>query len=889
MGTLGNKVSAGTGRWLQINCADGGSDNQRAIRTANFVVTAPQYITRLGVWARRQPASGSPQIWLGIYEDTGAGPGILLGSTARLSVPNNGNDVSGSINWVHPSVRGSRKAVLLESGKSYYLGIKVEKVDIEVASWSTQVTHYRRRVTALNTQPTSPFGATSTNTADLFSVYADTTENTKPTATQSTPANAAAINGTPSLGVLFSDPQFGAATVDRPSQISFEVRAQSDPNTLLWGGAGATFFTNQPGDRTETGVGSGVALITRNYAGSTLLANGTVYEWRSQVADDSGVWSDWTDWRTFTINPYGNVDVSAGAPSGKIDAAISTLNYTGVWTHPTARPTTKVQIVAIRNNEVYKLSPLITKAVSNNGTITITAAEATFDTLPPGAYEYAIRGLDNNGAGNWSPYSARRAFVLNSPPTTPTNLQPPLGNTVTSAPLLEWLVDDPDTDDDFAAVGRSRVQILLPGNPTPIEVVTTNYDIAKGKGYLQLYDAAGVGNPPGATTITRNNSTAFQWRVRGEEQVSGGSYVNGQWSAYSNFLFTTGPEVTVTSPTVGETKTTSVPTVTFNIPNPNLISRYEVKVYEQDARLPLRSSGIISLVTAASNAAFNVPVGWLRNGGDYDLEVIIYTATGNLVGRSLRIPFTVVYAPTLAPSNYQASPTSERHDYDQSPSSILLSWEQTQYSPGEFGGYVIYRREANQDASEMVKLRTITAPGQTRWKDQWPRSNTLYVYGLSQIHRVGADVIESDIIEAEAQVVLQVPIVNSAFDPDIRFPMMWLELGFGGGQTRPETPVITWGSNNKETIITTPVEATTTIYDFTVEIISDARGDMYDHIADLEAVLKCGHPLLFRPERPEETIWMRFTGVKWKRIKNGRAYSGQIKEIDFTPGEDGGT
>src|SRR5690606_28094306 len=113
--------------------------------------------------------------------------------------------------------------------------------------------------------------------------------------------------------------------------------------------------------------------------------------------------------------------------------------------------------------------------------------------------------------------------VVNSPPTTPSNLQPPSGAVSTTIPLLEWNIDDPDADDVMGVDADSQIEIVRP-NGTVVSVVTLQYDPETGKGWYQ---------PSGADFSAFGT---YQWRVRGRD-TSAGAFGIGAWSAYQTIIY----------------------------------------------------------------------------------------------------------------------------------------------------------------------------------------------------------------------------------------------------------------------------------------------------------------------------------------------------------------
>ena len=876
MGIIGYRLSSGSGGWESV---ERNVKNVRAYSLSGapngiqYVTTAPLYITHVGAWMRRDDSGNGkrPRVWFAIYEggDTGSGPGRLLGYTGRVDVGNNGQEVSAPIQWVNPILGGPAGSVRLPAQQRIFIAFKLENEMAEFATIGPSASYYFRSVGAEGSPPLDPFTSQGDRGGKALALFALTTENLAPAAFQDAPANAAALNPN---AVIFTvrqeDAMQTAPYYDRMTQ--FQIEVTTSINVLLWD---ATFDAT-PSERLNR-------TAARLYQGLTLLEPGTTYRWRVRTSDDSYTWSPWTGYRTFTINPQGQVTTD-GAPTGKLDNDASAITYNAKWHHPTGLAMNRATLKILRAQD---LSTFKSATRDYSPTVASTAAPGTpftfpaslIGALPPGYYAYTLEGRSTDG--QFSPPSAPRLFNINFPPTTPSNLQPPTSaQVVSSYPLLEWNISDPDTDEVFGIDGDSQVEITRVATGAVNTYATSNYNPATGKAWLQLSSthipAAGL----------------YLWRVRGRD-TSAGSQGIGGWSPYQQINYQAGPVVTITSPSYEGTLTAAQPTVTATINQD--IARYEVRLYDVDQALPRASSGQVTVSPADDEIAFTFPAGWVRNNLDYDVEIAVWTAL-NAEGRSLRVPFRVEFAPAEAPLGFEAEPTRDRWDPEAQTSTVVLSWGITQMPPGEFGGYNVYRRRATDGPDDWTLLRTLGAPGQTTWRDYWAPGNVMLVYGLSQMQRVGQgdqiDIVESPIVEASAELNLIVPVLNSVYDPQLRWPVMWLDSGLRGKTERPSASYVTWGSNNKATQVTTPVEFDTRTVDLSVTLRTDDRGSLFDHVAALEDLVRPGHPLLYRYPRSEEDMYCSKETWSWGRGTTGtRDVSIQLRETDFTPGAAGGS
>jgi hypothetical protein len=877
MAVLGTNLSAHSGTYRVINTS---TDNVRGMVLDAFVAPSNGYITRIGGFIRKQASVLSRYVWLEVYALDAAGtPTMLLGHTSRIPLSQTGQDVSGDLVWSDPHLNGEDTAVRLVAGQPFAVVLKAEASgsagNIEVAQLpDSTARHFFRTYATPNAPAPDPLGGVTSETAATLALYVEFTENTKPFITVTDPDTGAALNtSTPTFMAEFDDPQDNFPTFDKMSRYELRI-AKKVGDVTVWGGAGAVFIASE----TERMM----AEFARLYSGPPLLADGTIYTWSARVYDDSGAASNWSTPLEFTINPYGQVNTAFdGAPTGKIDTDPALIDYTARWHHPAGLSADKAQVLIYHLGSLYRigaevdLSPNVVTAAPPGNLVTVQDTVAGIGKLPPGTYEYRIKIQDTTG--QWSPESQPgRLFIVNSPPTIPSALQPPSGASTTSLPLLEWNVDDEDDDDVYGVDADSQLLITRPGG-SQVTITTSNYDAVRGVGFWQ------------GTVAVFNTFGTFRWKVLGRD-ISAGVLGESPYSTENTIEFVAGPVVTITNPIEDEVQNTAVPLITWTNTG-GTQSRARVVLYNRDSGLPLKAADV-----AGVTQQFQIPVGWLTNGGAYEITVQVWVSELSS-GTSLRREFTVSYSTPATLNNVQASGALERRDYYLTPSSILLSWQETVYPPGEFAGYVVRRREATQSPADAIVLRVLEARGQTQWKDYWAPSGVLLIYGISQLRRVGSETLESPIVEVEEQINLVVPVLCSAKDAlTYRMPLMYIEDDWDFAGADPyrdnDVKVYTWASKGKPTIIDVPDEQTGEPREvsFSMTIKSDARGHLYDHYKDWEDMARSKHPLLLRTEWEHERMYCKIK--QWSASRGGvgeRVISATLEEIDFVPGESGGS
>jgi hypothetical protein len=624
------------------------------------------------------------------------------------------------------------------------------------------------------------------------------------------------------------------------------------------------------------------AAVARAYAGPALSA-GVAYEWRAMVRDDAGEASAWSAWRAFTVNAVGAVSLATAAqPAAKVDGPSGQIDWEGTWGHPSALAANAAQVRVLQGDAVVRVGNEVALAptVANGGTITVQdTAPAGIGTLQPGVYTYQVRARDTGGS--WSPWSPQRAFVVNSVPTTPSNLQPPSGQAATARPLLEFDAYDPDGGDDDTDV-QGRVEVWKPGQslnaaaPNSFVVPNGNYDPA-----LDRFAYPVSAGEAAAWAALLNANGRYWWRCRAED-VSAGANGYGDWSQPQSFDYLAGPTVTVTNPTAGDTEPTSVPTVaaTFS----QAVVQFRLTLYRQDARDAFKTTGWLAQAsgTGLNGSGYQIPKGWLVNEGRYDLVVEGKTA-GGLVATSLRIPFKVSYGALAPLTNVQASPQRHRRDYEDS--SVLLSWDAANLSLEQFGGYVVRRRLDGQALADAAVVRVVTAIGQTTWTDFHAPPDQPLVYAVSHYRVVGADVVESPPVDVAVELPMRIPTLVSVEAPaSVRAALVLVnDDAFGGGFERPENAVETWGSKGRKTFITTPKEFGQETFRVRVTVLGDARGSMLDHFGDVRDCVTSGHAFSFRSGEGER-VFVRIADWDWRRsgqYRFAREVDLQLEEVAY--------
>lgn len=476
-----------------------------------------------------------------------------------------------------------------------------------------------------------------------------------------------------------------------------------------------------------TSAESAVDQFQITYFGSA-LTRGETYEWRCQVQDSVEAWGDWSDWLSFTVSIRGFVTTD-GAPTGKV-TVITGLTFNAKWTSAQSQSTDRVQIRLLSSSggTIIQESPEITKTVAHSaapGTaFTITWAESEFSDLNWNtAYTYSIRGRDTSG--EWSNWSAPRAFRTDAAPTIPANLAPTGGKIFTDYPKLSASFSD--TDDTATGTLTGIFRITRPDASTVD--VTPTYNSTTDKWEFQ-------------TTATELSAFGtYAWQAVGYDGTlySGESttLAGASWSNSSSFQYLAGPTVTITDPaTDPATVTASSLTVTWTATEQ---IKKQVRLYHVDTGAVAYDSGELSSVVQSHE----IPSGSYRNNTSYVLEVTV-TDSVPLIGTD-SLTVDMAFTPADMVSNVAVS--TQRLGLDPVDTTVLVTWGPTGYpTTGDphFVNTLVYRTTDGGRDDGTILLKRIDNATETAFTDYHPVSGYETTYTVAQTIMTGLDTLTSE-------------------------------------------------------------------------------------------------------------------------------------------------
>lgn len=628
----------------------------------------------------------------------------------------------------------SNDAFMVYSGRRYAVAILgtaagIGHSMIAAGSISADNEQFYNR-TGLSQPPPDPFGAYSNSVEGHLTAWVEGYANEAPIAPNNRNPNGTINETAPDFECTFRDLNGaygtssgdGVDTGDQVGQYQIQLRAVGT-TSLLWN----TTYTATSAEKSSDN-------ISRAYGGSS-LSRGTAYEWRIRTSDAFGAWGDWSSWLEFTPANLGYVTLDSD-PTGKIED--NTPDFKGRWTHQSATGMTQAQVRLLSSaGTVLQTSSAFAKLVASSaapGTLfTCTWADTGFTDLAWGtSYQYQIRGYDGS---QWSDWSAARSFSTDAAPSVPASLSPVSGSIFTSYPLLAFAMSD--TDDDTGTGLTATIRITKPDTSTVD--ATATYNSSTG-----LWEFQTTG-----TELTAYGT--YSWKAIGYDGTlysgESSSLGSGTFSSSNTFTYALGPTVTIDEPDSSDTLTTASFDVEWTTTGQ---VKYKVAIYDAGTSDAVyESNGGAWTVSAAGS--HTVPSGYVRNGESYDVTVTVENSTP-LEGSDTNTAILIDYTAPTAVANFQATPIKVGADPQES--AIRLSWDQTSYTAPEFREYTVYRRaDGGPDADEIILAR-LTSPSDVALVDYTPASDHEYTYGIRVVILTGLDEIESELVEASAEIAL---------------------------------------------------------------------------------------------------------------------------------------
>lgn len=528
-------------------------------------------------------------------------PDALHGYTNQFNVTN----VMGSGATAGENLADLVNIIPLTAGQQYAIGAAAITASLlhGLATSSlppgSNTTLYRRAVAT--TGPWDPHGYTIADTQGLMTTWLEYVANVAPNVPVLSPSGLLADPPTAFTGTFVDTNQ----TVDGRSNTAEVLTAykiqlrEVASGTILWDVLHAA--TTGPGSEQEAD------LFSRSYAGSSPLDPGVPYEWRAQVADFFGTYSDWSAWTQFTITSDGSVSPDGDGGVFGRQTTLTPGPFEVVYAHTTPLDATEHQIQILQAGVVVRDQVIV--AAWSPGAHTISPTwDGTFPALSwSTAYTWRARAKDTNA--EQSEWSTPVAFNTNYKPSTPSGLDPSGGEVSSGFPEFTFAM----TDADNTALTGLTAQIRIKDS---LGALLQTRAAALGLDGLWHYQATGVDLP--ATGV-------YRWDARGQDGT-----LDGDYSAEADFYYAQQPVITAPLDEAALTSTTV--SITYTITG-------QVERRAVFTRLDAEDDGLSTSWEATASMTLEVDgSAYFQNGGRYQL-VIEVELSGSIVTVSAPIEF----------------------------------------------------------------------------------------------------------------------------------------------------------------------------------------------------------------------------------------------------------
>lgn len=324
--------------------------------------------------------------------------------------------------------------------------------------------------------------------------------------------------------------------------------------------------------------------------------------------------------------------------------------------------------------------------------------------------------------GPTGPYSALRAFILNSDPSVPTSLVPASGDVVTT------------TTPHFFAAFNDAEKAALGDAPTFMEVEVIRqsdsvlaYRLITKTGLIaatnEIYDGlSGTVKQTGAAAPIVYE-TNYRFRVRYYDSLG----ARGTWSSYVDFKPSQPPTATISSPAHLGTVASPSFNVTWSMSSPGGKGQnaYKVRVIRVSDLTTIIDTGKVF----SSATTYVVPSGFLTNTLQYDIELTLWD-TDSLSN----VDTNRVTANWTAPDPIADFTATD----DASLSATVLSWTESNLASNVFRKYVVYRKK--QTDTTWSVLVELTNKSTVKYNDYTAANTVGYQYKIIQYQIIPGDV-----------------------------------------------------------------------------------------------------------------------------------------------------
>lgn len=470
--------------------------------------------------------------------------------------------------------------------------------------------------------------------------------------------------------------------------------------------------------------------------------------------DRSGAWSQGRK-TTFTVHSGAGVDQPV-SPSGRIVTPANPGNIVATYRNSGSLNTSQAEVRLINSARTpLAFSGPLSRNVAPNANVTVTWAQSGFGTMPNGVTRgVQMQVWDSNGVP--SGWSDPVWFTTNAAPSQPTVISPISGTVASELQNLTIRAHDPDQP-----ITELSASVQLYAHPSGTAI-----------GAPQAMSRVGTDGFEFDPSSLISTHQTFTWQA-----VVNDGYLNSPTTPLQMFTYAAVPNVTITAPT-GPTITTATPTFAWISTNQ---THWRLRGYD-GARL------VYDTGEQAGSAQEHTLADMYWVGGErwnnleefqWDLKV---RDTTTLWGSAALLSLTLEYIPpdtiVINAGVAESLPGISGTHYHR------VSINQSGYAAGVFQYYRHRRIEVDGENGQPIpyaeiRENIVTSPDDIDWLDFEVKSGQWYRHIVTQVVRMGIDIVESEPASIDIMAEWHGTLLHSNADP--LNSSVWLNYGPTGG------------------------------------------------------------------------------------------------------------
>lgn len=366
--------------------------------------------------------------------------------------------------------------------------------------------------------------------------------------------------------------------------------------------------------------------------------------------------------------------------------------------------------------------------------------------------------------------------------------------------------------------------------------------------------------------------SATDWAEFGDYDVDAyttDGFLTSGYSAESTVTYADGPEISFVNPVDESTVLTTRTRIMWQIDSGDQ-AQYKVEyrtASEGHGDEPTAgwNTHVYSTDWIADTDAFEYPTPADVLDNETWNQVIVHVKNALGIEATITSDFYVEFPPVRQLTGFSVVVAQGRFDAANQGSQALISWDQTDYPPSQFGEYRVTKRLASQTPGQAVVIFRSSSPSDTRFVDDNIRGRQQYVYALTQEVTRDGDDARSERVEASAEVTFRSLIINDAiYSGDFRVVIRhWTEVR--AGNSIAGTEKIAWGASKPTVAFGSQDYDIPTIV---AQFIDDDYGTVMDYYNALNELRGRKQPVFVR--HPVGIAWFcTIKSVEWDLTSSG--------------------